>query len=220
MSRFIKALTVVPLLAQVGMCHFELFWPPTGVDFNEDTEGTGPCGGADIVVNNASQGVQVGRFAVHVLSTHPEGHWQFRGSLSTEAPYNFTDLTPVVHTTGIGEFCLDYLSAPSEWAGRQGVIQVIDVATDGSLYQCAPVSFESGSNSTIGSTCKNATGFSADWTSQTDLGAATTTGAGAASTSSTEPSTSTTSGLAAAITPAIGSLVGGVAAMAAFGLGL
>lgn len=69
----------------------------------------------------------------------------FRGSVDPQAPYNFSDITPVVNTTGIGDFCLDYMSAPSEWAGKAGIIQVVDSSVDGMLYQCAPVSFVTGS---------------------------------------------------------------------------
>jgi hypothetical protein len=122
-------------LTGLSSAHFILHYPPTGVDFDEETEGTSPCGGIDVQVSDDATQLQVGRFAVSIESTHPAGHWSFRGSIDTEPPFNFTDLTAMVSTTGAGEFCLDFLSAPAEFAGNPGVIQIEDVAIDGSLYQ-------------------------------------------------------------------------------------
>ena len=95
---------------------------------------------------------------------------------------------PIVNTAGVGDFCLDSLSAPSSFEGKAGIIQVIDKAVDGMLYQvsrlkdrrsprcgkangfqCAPVNFVSGSNDTVGGNCKNVTGFSATWTSMMEF---------------------------------------------------
>lgn len=123
---------------------------------------------------------------------------------------------PIVSTAGVGEFCLDSLSAPSSFEGKAGIIQVIDKAVDGMLYQvsrlkdrrsprcrkangfqCAPVNFVSGSNDTVGGNCKNVTGFSATWTSMMDFESSTsdasTTGASGTMTMSTASSTASAS---------------------------
>ena len=92
-------------------------------------------------IDNSTADVQVDRFAISIQNTHPAAEWSFLGTLNTEPPFNFTELVPVVDTTGIGEFCLDRLSAPSEWAGQSGVIQVIDRSPDGKLYQVSASRF-------------------------------------------------------------------------------
>ncbi|KXL41470.1 hypothetical protein M433DRAFT_113244 [Acidomyces richmondensis BFW] len=135
-----------PLLAMatVTSAHFILHWPPSA-GFNDDLESTSPCGSFTPVVDGSSPEIQVNRFAVKIQNVHPQGEWIFRGSVDTEAPYNFSDVTPIVNTTGIGDFCLDYMSVPNEWAGKAGIIQVVDSSVDGMLYQCAPVNFVAGS---------------------------------------------------------------------------
>ncbi|KAI7221063.1 hypothetical protein KC333_g1983 [Hortaea werneckii] len=154
--------------ACTSSAHFILQWPPTA-GFDDDGEPTGPCGGVDVTVDETAPEVQVDRFAVQIQNGHPAGEWLFRATTDTEAPYNWTSIVPIVSTAGVGEFCLDSLSAPSSFQGKAGIIQVIDKAVDGMLYQCAPVNFVSGSNDTVGGSCKNVTGFSATWTSMMDF---------------------------------------------------
>ncbi|OQN95306.1 hypothetical protein B0A48_18463 [Cryoendolithus antarcticus] len=162
--------TVLTLaLAGASTAHFVLNWPPTA-GFIDDSESNGPCGGAVVTVNSSAPEVQVDRFAIQVLSTHPEGQWQFRATTDTQEPYNWTEIAPLVNTEGAGIFCLNYMSVPSSFAGSKGIIQVTDGSIDGTLYQCAPVSFTSGSNATIGEFCKNQSStFTASWLSQDSL---------------------------------------------------
>ena len=127
-------LGIVLATASLSSAHFILHWPPTA-GFIDDSQGTGPCGGATVSINGRSPQIQVNQFAVQIESTHPEGQWTFRGTLSTEEPYDWTDLVPTVSTTGLGDFCLTSLSAPIEWENKPGVLQVIDTSTDGMLYQ-------------------------------------------------------------------------------------
>ena len=79
--------------------------------------------------------MQVDRFAVSIKNVHPVGEWSFRGTTDTKSPYDFTEIVPLVNTTGIGDFCLDYMSVPTGWAGKDGVLQVVDNSPDGILYQ-------------------------------------------------------------------------------------
>nr|OQO17042.1 hypothetical protein B0A51_15065 [Rachicladosporium sp. CCFEE 5018] len=164
------SLTVFTLaLAGASTAHFVLNWPPTA-GFIDDSESTGPCGGAVVTVNSSAPEVQVDRFAIQVLSTHPQGQWQFRATTDTQEPYNWTEIVPEVDTEGAGIFCLNYMSAPTSFAGSKGIIQVTDTSVDGVLYQCAPVSFTTGSNATLGETCKNQSStFTASWTSGNSL---------------------------------------------------
>lgn len=120
-------------LAATTSAHFILQWPPTA-GFLDEQQVDGPCGGATVTVNETSPEVQVDRFAVQIQSSHPHGNWQFRATLDTEEPYNWTNLSMVM-TEGVGVFCLNYLSAPGDFAGKGGILQVTDYSGDGTLYQ-------------------------------------------------------------------------------------
>ena len=122
--------------AATTSAHFVLNWPPTA-GFLDEEEVNGPCGGATVTVNSSSPEVQVGRFAAQIQSSHPTGNWQFRATLDTQEPYNWTNLS-MVQTEGPGIFCLNYLSAPEDFAGNAGILQVIDYSGDGTLYQVCP----------------------------------------------------------------------------------
>lgn len=122
--------------AATTSAHFVLNWPPTA-GFLDEEEVNGPCGGATVTVNSSSPEVQVGRFAAQLQSSHPTGNWQFRATLDTQEPYNWTNLS-MVQTEGAGIFCLNYLSAPEDFAGNAGILQVIDYSGDGTLYQVCP----------------------------------------------------------------------------------
>lgn len=60
--------------ATLSSAHFVLLWPPTA-GFDEDTLSNGPCGGAQVAVNDSSPSVQIDRFAISIQNTHPEGEW-------------------------------------------------------------------------------------------------------------------------------------------------
>ena len=128
-------LSTLAFTATLASAHFQVLYPPQGRPFSDEQEATGPCGGPNPEVSDNSADVQVDRFALSIRSSHPEGHWSFRATTSTSAPFNFTDITPMVETMGVGDFCLTYLSVPSEWAGSSGIIQIVDNAEDGMLYQ-------------------------------------------------------------------------------------
>jgi hypothetical protein len=56
--------------ASLSSAHFILEWPPTA-GFDDDLEGTSPCGSATVSVNSSSPQIQVDRFAISIMSTHP-----------------------------------------------------------------------------------------------------------------------------------------------------
>ncbi|TKA72133.1 hypothetical protein B0A55_06360 [Friedmanniomyces simplex] len=214
--------------ASLISAHFILQWPETA-GFDDDAEPQSPCGGATAILNSTSPQIHVEQFAISILSTHPEAEWQFRATTDTQPPYNFTDIVPVVNSTGIGSFCLPSMSAPAEFAGHPGVIQVIDNSVDGVLYQCAPVNFVSGANSTLDSACTNATGFTASWTSLESIDGSdssasgtmasmtgSTTGTASSTASSTESGTGSASSVAAAaIVTGVSGILGGLGLLAA-----
>lgn len=130
----IRSLLLTLAAARLGAAHFLLKWPVTA-GFIDDDEPNAPCGGATVVVNDTAPEISVDRFAVAIFSSHPAGNWTFRATQSTKEPYSFTDIVPDVSSTGLGDFCLTDLRAPSDWAGTSGVLQVIDNSVDGTLYQ-------------------------------------------------------------------------------------
>lgn len=131
----VAILSTLAFAATLATAHFQVLYPPTGQPFDDEEEATGPCGGLELETSDSNADVQVDRFAVSIRSTHPEGSWSFRGTTSTSAPYNFTDITPTINTQGIGDFCLTMLSVPSDWAGSSGILQIVDNSDDGMLYQ-------------------------------------------------------------------------------------
>jgi hypothetical protein len=121
-------------LTTLTSAHFVLNYPPNA-GFDENILSHGPCGGFTPEVNSSTPEIQVDRFQIAIDSTHPVATWSFRGTTSTSAPWNWTEIVPLIDTTGAGAFCLEYLSAPSEWAGSEGVLQVVDNSSDGVLFQ-------------------------------------------------------------------------------------
>lgn len=129
--------TLLPLLSLWALCtsaHFILQYP-LSAGFDDDTEGVAPCGGFTPTFNASDDSVPVDGFPVSMLSTHPAADWLFRVTLDQKAPFNWTNLLPVISETGLGQFCLPALKAPSEFAGQSGLIQVIQKGPDGVLYQ-------------------------------------------------------------------------------------
>ena len=117
--------------------HFLLTYPPT-IGFDNDNEGEAPCGGFPDIFNNLtapSMNITVAGFPIELQSTHPQAAWLFRATLSHEAPFNWTNLLPVVSETGIGDFCVPDLGAPVEFAGHAGILQVVQEEEGELLYQ-------------------------------------------------------------------------------------
>jgi hypothetical protein len=130
----VRALFFGLVAATLSSAHFTLDWPPSA-GFDEDNEPNGPCGGVPVTVSDDSQKITVDRFPASIFSSHPAGSWSFFATTNTQEPYNWTEIVPVINSTGIGAFCLTYLRAPAEFAGKGGVLQVIDNSADGTLYQ-------------------------------------------------------------------------------------
>lgn len=130
----VRSLIVGLMAATLTSAHFTLNWPPTA-GFDDENEPNAPCGGATVTVTDDSQEINVERFPVSIFSSHPAGSWSFFATTNTQEPYNWTEIVPVINSTGIGSFCLTYLRAPAEFAGQNGILQVIDSSADGTLYQ-------------------------------------------------------------------------------------
>jgi hypothetical protein len=103
--------------------------------FNDDNEDESPCGGFTPVLNSSVAQVQVDGFLIALRSTHPEVDWHFPFTLSLQEPFNWMNLLPVVHKVGLGDFCVPDFKVPAEFAGQSGLLQVLQDAVDGELYQ-------------------------------------------------------------------------------------
>ena len=140
-STMLALLAPILSLSLTTNAHFLLNYPPT-IGFNSTTEGLAPCGGFPIIFNNMTAptlNITVGGFPIELQSTHPQANWLFRATLSQSAPFNWSNLLPVVSETGIGEFCVPDLSTPLDFAGRAGIVQVVQMADDGVAYQVGAV---------------------------------------------------------------------------------
>lgn len=130
----VRTLLLSLAAASLSTAHFILHYPQTA-GFVDDNEPESPCGGATVVVNDTAPEIQVGRFAMHIFSSHPAGSWLFAATTNTKPPFDFQEIVPRINTTGPGDFCLTEFHVPSDFAGKSGVIQVIDDSVDGVLYQ-------------------------------------------------------------------------------------
>lgn len=136
LSHTLLALSV----AATTSAHFVLNWP-TGAGFVDEEATEGPCGGATVSVDDSSPEVQVDRFAIQIQTSHPTGNFQFRATLDTEEPYQWTNLSFVsTEAPGPSVFCLNYMTAPGNFSGNPGILQIIDYSGDGTLYQVGPSS--------------------------------------------------------------------------------
>jgi hypothetical protein len=125
-------LVLVLGLPQVN-AHFLLNYPTT-VGFSDDQEGTAPCGGFTVSFANTTN-FYVGGDAIALTSTHPASTWLFRATLDKMAGGNWSVLLPAIAQQTQGQFCEPGVTVPASFAGQNGVVQVIEDAVDGQLYQ-------------------------------------------------------------------------------------
>lgn len=134
-SIFSAALLLSVLVGQ-SAAHFLLNYPPT-IGFDDSLEGTAPCGSfsIDFATDNVTD-FHVGGDALAMTSIHPQATWLFRATLGeAAAPGNWTILLPAIQQTGIGDYCEQDVTVPTNFAGQKGVIGVVQDAPDGILYQ-------------------------------------------------------------------------------------
>lgn len=131
---FLTALCVILLFANLTTAHFTINTPlPLGNDVS--SEGIGPCGGFKYSPSSNVTDFHVGGDAIVLATLHPQANILFRGTLDTSASVNWTQLFPVVGQYGLGTICEPSIEAPLSWVGSVGLIQVIEDAVDGMLYQ-------------------------------------------------------------------------------------
>ncbi|KAH7113801.1 hypothetical protein B0J11DRAFT_585008 [Dendryphion nanum] len=142
-------------LAVVANAHFFIQDPPyLGFDDTKMTQA--PCGGFSPTIRDGASDFSVGGSAIAVLTTHGTVSWEYHAALVSD-PTNWVTIYGSLNQKGVGDFCLPTVTAPKEWAGKHGVIQVIQHAHDGDLHQAT------GGPESVPGSCKNGTGVSAEF---------------------------------------------------------
>ncbi len=134
----ILAVCLTALLIDQSRAHFLLNSPPT-IGFDDSQEARAPCGSftVDFSKDNATD-FHVHRDFIAMTSIHPMATWLFRATLDQTAMGNWTNLLPAVVQTGLGSYCERDIVVPATSAGSKGVIQVVQDAPDGILFQASP----------------------------------------------------------------------------------
>jgi hypothetical protein len=140
MAPILSIATAALMLVGVSQAHFELLFPPTVGPFDDDTEGTAPCGGptpdfkTDVITN-----FSVGGQSVFTLSGHPQVNYIYRITTDLTASSNWTEIYPIIQQTTVGDLCLPSVTVPSSYVGQQAVFGVAANGPDGILFQvCNP----------------------------------------------------------------------------------
>jgi len=117
----------------LASAHFTLNYPAT-IGFSDDDEGTGPCGSFDPTSRKNVTNFNLDMTPISVTSTHPAATWVVRGALLNNTN-EFVTLMNTVNQESMGNYCTQSAVVPDAWAGKDGIIQVVQKATDGFLYQ-------------------------------------------------------------------------------------
>ncbi|EPS37515.1 hypothetical protein H072_8797 [Dactylellina haptotyla CBS 200.50] len=142
-------------LLPAATAHFVL-QVPVSLGFEDEKEDQSPCGGFDIKGRTTVTDWPIGGYPIGVVSTHPDAVWQIRAAL-LENTSEFVDLVPDIKQQGMGNFCLSSIPGYAAWVGKDAVLQVIQTAADGQLFQCAAIKFVDGSAASVPGNCKNGT---------------------------------------------------------------
>ncbi|ORX98865.1 hypothetical protein BCR34DRAFT_576858 [Clohesyomyces aquaticus] len=161
--------------------HFVLF-DPVSLGYDDVNEVVGPCDGFN--PTDRSTGVTdwpIGGAGFTILSTHPNVTWDINAALLSD-PTNFVPLVPVLAQQGVGFFCEPQIPGNPAWVGQDAILQLIQHAPDGLLYQvlqmlhrcvlcnftdyapkCAAIRFVAGGPAAPPASCTNDTGVEAQW---------------------------------------------------------
>lgn len=127
-------------LISTASAHFLLPYP-NSAGFDDDNEGIAPCGGFAVTYDNATD-FHVDGDSIALVSTHPTADWLIRATLDQTAFSGYQNLLLSFVQTGLGAFCETGVKVNSSWAGQKGVIQVVQDATDGFLYQVSARTYQ------------------------------------------------------------------------------
>jgi hypothetical protein len=113
--------------------HFVL-QSPVSLGFNDGLETTGPCDGFDISSRTNVNKYPVGGYPIHVLTTHNSVVFKYSAALLNDTG-TWVEIIPPVKQTGVGDFCLPSVPGYAPWIGLDAVLQIVQFAPDGILYQ-------------------------------------------------------------------------------------
>ncbi|KAH8650811.1 hypothetical protein BGZ60DRAFT_349435, partial [Tricladium varicosporioides] len=149
-------------LTSLSTAHFVLQYP-ISLGYDDAIENVFPCDGFNPA--NRSTGVTdwpIGGSAVLVLTTHPDVTWDINAALLSDLT-TWRPIVPVLAQQGFGLFCEPQIPGPPEWVGQEAVLQLVQHAPNGLLYQCAAIRFVAGPAAAAPPECSNTTGTAAQW---------------------------------------------------------
>ncbi|KAK6335635.1 hypothetical protein TWF696_002402 [Orbilia brochopaga] len=159
----------LPLAARA---HFVLRYP-TPFGPSAANEETAPCGGYSFSENTPVTNFHVEGDSIAYASSHPDVKVLYRvvqGNKADGSNLEWDQVLPIIQQFGSGSFCEPAVTVPSSYAGKSGILQVVQNAVDGMLYACAYVKFVPGKG-TPPSVCMNDTGVDAEFASDASLSA-------------------------------------------------
>ncbi|KAI0802394.1 hypothetical protein GGR55DRAFT_451165 [Xylaria sp. FL0064] len=199
-----SVITTALLLAAGAHAHFTVQYPDTVGVFNDDSEGSAPCGGySPDLATITTVDFHVGGDAIATKSTHPQTNWLYRITTDDLSKNNWTQIYGIVQQSGPGEFCVNAVTLPSEYVGQKAILSIVGAGIDGVLYQCSALHFVNGTVDTP-SACTNGTSITASYESDDSLSSmvsSSTVGNDSASSSSETPVSTTTSSTSETSTP-------------------
>ena len=133
-----KSFLLISALCGISSAHFQLNYPKS-IGFEEKSEGTGPCGGFTPDFSKDPVEFHVGGDSIALALTHTQGDWLFRVTTDEKAASGWEQIYPIVQQTGVGNYCQQNITVPSNYTGKNGVLSVVSSAGDGLLYQVSAV---------------------------------------------------------------------------------
>ncbi|KAI1101543.1 hypothetical protein F4804DRAFT_315632 [Jackrogersella minutella] len=171
MPSIVPITTAMLLFLSSIHAHFIVQHPPTVAPFDDDKEGTSPCGGYfpsidDVVIND----FHVDGEAVATTLTHPQSSWLYRVTTdpTPTKDSNWTEVYPIFEQSGAGAYCSPQVTVPHEFIGKKGYFGIVSHAVDGFLFQCCGAHFVEGI-ATPPDDCKNGSSVSGDYTDDAGL---------------------------------------------------
>ncbi|KAH8650806.1 hypothetical protein BGZ60DRAFT_436689 [Tricladium varicosporioides] len=147
--------------ALITEAHFVL-QTPISLGFDDDAEGTSPCGGFAATGRTNVTNWPTGGSAINVLTTHSTATWEFKAARLSNLNH-WVSLTRNLTQSGVGTLCEPKIPGRKQWEGDAAVLQVIQHRDDGALYQCAAIKFVRGPVAATPPDCVNSTGIAATW---------------------------------------------------------
>jgi len=137
---------------------------PESLGFDDDMEMMEPCGGFNATSRAVVTNWPVSGGVMSLLAAHDKSTFQIQAALLS----NLNQWVPLSHNvslTGGGSFCEPHVAGIKDWVGKDAVLRVVMQADEeeGTMYQCAAITFKDGNPQSLPSDCKNATGIIATW---------------------------------------------------------